>query len=44
MPALTVAAVIDYLEQFAPPALAAEWDNVGLLLGEGKDIRDRLSR
>jgi dinuclear metal center YbgI/SA1388 family protein len=31
---LTVAAVIDYLEQFAPPALAAEWDNVGLLLGE----------
>jgi dinuclear metal center YbgI/SA1388 family protein len=30
----TVAAVVDYLEQFAPPALAAEWDNVGLLLGE----------
>jgi dinuclear metal center YbgI/SA1388 family protein len=31
---LTVAAVVDYLEQFAPPRLAAEWDNVGLLLGD----------
>lgn len=31
---LTVATILDYLEQFAPPALAAEWDNVGLLLGE----------
>jgi dinuclear metal center YbgI/SA1388 family protein len=30
----TVAAVIGYLEQFAPPSLAAEWDNVGLLLGD----------
>jgi dinuclear metal center YbgI/SA1388 family protein len=30
----TVAAVIGFLEQFAPPALAAEWDNVGLLLGD----------
>jgi dinuclear metal center YbgI/SA1388 family protein len=30
----TVAAVIDFLEDFAPPALAAEWDNVGLLLGD----------
>jgi dinuclear metal center YbgI/SA1388 family protein len=38
--ALTVAAVIDYLERFAPPALAAEWDNVGLLLGErGAEVR-----
>ena len=34
MSVLTVAAVIDSLERFAPPALAAEWDNVGLLLGE----------
>jgi dinuclear metal center YbgI/SA1388 family protein len=30
----TVAAIVEYLERFAPPALAAEWDNVGLLLGE----------
>lgn len=31
---LTVAAVVEYLEQFAPPHLAADWDNVGLLLGD----------
>jgi dinuclear metal center YbgI/SA1388 family protein len=31
---LTVAAVVEFLERFAPPGLAAEWDNVGLLLGE----------
>jgi dinuclear metal center YbgI/SA1388 family protein len=30
----TVAAVLGFLEQFAPPSLAAEWDNVGLLLGD----------
>ncbi|HVS36567.1 MAG TPA: Nif3-like dinuclear metal center hexameric protein [Gemmataceae bacterium] len=30
----TVAAVVEFLERLAPPALAAEWDNVGLLLGE----------
>jgi dinuclear metal center YbgI/SA1388 family protein len=30
---LTVATVLDYLERFAPPRLAAGWDNVGLLLG-----------
>jgi dinuclear metal center YbgI/SA1388 family protein len=30
----TVAAVIGFLEEFAPPRLAAEWDNVGLLLGD----------
>src|SRR4051794_4337261 len=29
----TVADVIAYLERFAPPRLAADWDNVGLLLG-----------
>src|SRR5947209_5827745 len=29
----TVAAVIGYLERLAPPGLAADWDNVGLLLG-----------
>jgi dinuclear metal center YbgI/SA1388 family protein len=31
---LTIANVIDYLEQFAPTSLAADWDNVGLLLGD----------
>jgi dinuclear metal center YbgI/SA1388 family protein len=30
----TVATVVEFLEQFAPPDLAAAWDNVGLLLGE----------
>jgi len=30
----TVAAVADYLESFAPARLAADWDNVGLLLGD----------
>ena len=31
----TVAHIIDFLEKFAPPALAANWDNVGLLIGDG---------
>jgi dinuclear metal center YbgI/SA1388 family protein len=31
---LTVADVLGFLEQFAPPDLAADWDNVGLLLGD----------
>lgn len=31
---LTVATVVDYLDHFAPLPLAAEWDNVGLLLGD----------
>jgi dinuclear metal center YbgI/SA1388 family protein len=39
---LTVAAVVDCLERFAPPALAAEWDNVGLLLGERGGPADRV--
>jgi len=30
----TVAAVIAFLEEVAPPGLAADWDNVGLLLGD----------
>src|SRR5579872_2622276 len=30
----TVAAILEFLEAFAPPQLAADWDNVGLLLGE----------
>jgi dinuclear metal center YbgI/SA1388 family protein len=31
---LTVAAVVEFLDRFAPASLAADWDNVGLLLGE----------
>src|SRR5438477_12220153 len=30
----TVAAAVEFLEQEAPPGLAADWDNVGLLLGD----------
>jgi dinuclear metal center YbgI/SA1388 family protein len=30
----TVASIVGSLEQFAPPALAADWDNVGLLIGD----------
>ena len=30
----TVADVVAYLDRFAPPAMAAEWDNVGLLAGD----------
>ena len=32
----TVADVTGFLQRFAPPALAAEWDNVGLLLGDAQ--------
>ncbi len=31
---LTVAAILEFLEEFAPVSLAADWDNVGLLLGD----------
>src|SRR5260370_30437266 len=30
----TVDSIARYLDEFAPLALAAEWDNVGLLLGD----------
>src|SRR5437660_9871450 len=37
----TVDAVIHYLDEFAPRELAAEWDNVGLLLGDrDTDVRN----
>ena len=29
-----LAEICDFLDELAPPALAAEWDNVGLLLGD----------
>jgi len=31
---LTVATIIEYLEELAPLRMAADWDNVGLLLGD----------
>src|SRR5947209_5839323 len=31
---ITVAAVVEFLDRLAPPGLAADWDNVGLLLGD----------
>ena len=34
MKTITVQAVADALNRFAPPRLAEEWDNVGLLVGE----------
>lgn len=30
----TVAGIMDFLGEFAPPQLAADWDNVGLLVGD----------
>jgi dinuclear metal center YbgI/SA1388 family protein len=33
---LPISSVIQYLEQLAPPGLAEDWDNVGLLLGDGQ--------
>jgi dinuclear metal center YbgI/SA1388 family protein len=39
---LTIGDVIDHLEQFAPPSLPADWDNVGLLLGDRKGTVERI--
>lgn len=38
----TVASVAEYLDRFAPRHLAAEWDNVGLLLGESSAAVERI--
>jgi dinuclear metal center YbgI/SA1388 family protein len=38
----TVADIVNQLESFAPPSLAAEWDNVGLLLGERSAVVERV--
>lgn len=40
--ATTVAALVDTLEDLAPPALAEDWDNVGLLLGDRGDRVERV--
>ncbi len=39
--ALTISAIASFLDDFAPARLAAEWDNVGLLVG---DVRHEVSR
>lgn len=39
---ISLAAVIDHLEHFAPLSLAADWDNVGLLLGDRQASVSRL--
>ncbi len=39
---LTVAAIVESLDRFAPRELAAEWDNTGLLLGERGAVVERL--
>ena len=38
----TVAAFAAYLDRFAPPATAAEWDNVGLLVGDPASPAERV--
>jgi dinuclear metal center YbgI/SA1388 family protein len=37
-----VAEIADFLERFAPTALAAEWDNVGLLVGDRAQRAERV--
>jgi dinuclear metal center YbgI/SA1388 family protein len=39
----TVADLCAFLEAFAPPALAADWDNVGLLVGDGAQKVERVT-
>lgn len=39
---LTVAAVAGFLENFAPSSLAADWDNVGLLVGNARRSAERI--
>jgi dinuclear metal center YbgI/SA1388 family protein len=39
---MIAAEVVDFLDQFAPPQLAASWDNVGLLLGDGAAAIERV--
>lgn len=38
----TVADVAAHLDRFAPPGTAADWDNVGLLLGDAAGPADRI--
>jgi dinuclear metal center YbgI/SA1388 family protein len=41
-PMTTVSAIAAYLEEFAPRRLAAEWDNVGLLVGDARQSVERV--
>ena len=41
-PMTRVAEILDWLDAFAPPALAESWDNVGLLLGDRAATVDRV--
>lgn len=34
--------IIDFMEEWAPPFLAEEWDNVGLLIGSGRQQINRI--
>ncbi len=38
----TVATIVEFLDRFAPRELAADWDNVGLLLGESSAPAERI--
>jgi dinuclear metal center YbgI/SA1388 family protein len=38
----SVGAIVEYLDQFAPFHLAAEWDNIGLLLGDRSGPAERI--
>src|SRR5512145_1980866 len=38
----TVSTITQYLERFAPLDLAADWDNVGLLLGDSNAAVERV--
>ena len=39
---LSVSSIAAFLENFAPNRLAAEWDNVGLLVGDGQQDVERV--
>ncbi|HEY2882501.1 MAG TPA: Nif3-like dinuclear metal center hexameric protein [Pirellulales bacterium] len=39
---ITVFTVASFLDQFAPRRLAADWDNVGLLVGDGHQAVERI--
>jgi dinuclear metal center YbgI/SA1388 family protein len=41
-PMITVADVVQFLDGFAPPSLAEQWDNVGLLVGDRQQTVQRV--
>ena len=38
----TISAIAAFLDDFAPPRLAADWDNVGLLVGDERQSVERI--